>query len=40
MKPAAFERLCQKILKDSGFIKVESQDEAGMAGSTASACFA
>lgn len=39
MKPAAFERLCQRILKDSGFIKVEITGEAGTAGSTASACF-
>ena len=29
MKPAAFERLCQKILKDSGFIKV---DVTGLSG--------
>ena len=40
MKPAAFERLCQKILKDSGFIKVDVTGRMGMAGSTASACFA
>ena len=24
MKPAAFERLCQRILKESGFIKVDA----------------
>jgi restriction system protein len=32
MKPAAFERLCQRILKDSGFIKVEVTGRSGDGG--------
>lgn len=32
MKPPAFERLCQKILKDSGFIKVEVTGRSGDGG--------
>jgi restriction endonuclease Mrr len=32
MKPAAFERLCQRILKDSGFIKVEITGRSGDGG--------
>lgn len=32
MSPAAFERLCQKILKDSGFIKVEVTGRSGDGG--------
>ena len=32
MKPAAFERLCQKILKDSGFIKVDVTGRNGDGG--------
>jgi restriction endonuclease Mrr len=32
MKPAAFERLCQKILKESGFIKVEVTGRSGDGG--------
>ena len=32
MKPAAFERLCQKILKDSGFIKVDVTGRSGDGG--------
>jgi len=32
MKPAAFERLCQRILKDSGFIKVEVTGRNGDGG--------
>jgi restriction system protein len=32
MKPAAFERLCQRILKDSGFIKVEVTGRGGDGG--------
>jgi restriction system protein len=32
MKPTAFERLCQKILKDSGFIKVEVTGRSGDGG--------
>jgi restriction system protein len=32
MKPAAFERLCRKILKDSGFIKVEVTGRSGDGG--------
>jgi len=32
MKPPAFERLCQKILKESGFIKVEVTGRSGDGG--------
>ena len=32
MKPAAFERLCQKILKDFGFIKVDVTGRSGDGG--------
>lgn len=32
MKPAAFERLCQRVLKDSGFIKVEITGRSGDGG--------
>ncbi len=32
MKPAAFERLCQRILKDSGFIKVDVTGRSGDGG--------
>jgi restriction system protein len=32
MKPAAFERLCQRVLKDSGFIKVEVTGRSGDGG--------
>jgi restriction system protein len=32
MKPAAFERLCQRILQDSGFIKVEITGRSGDGG--------
>jgi len=32
MKPPAFERLCQKILKDSGFIKVDVTGRSGDGG--------
>ena len=32
MKPAAFERLCQRILEDSGFIKVEVTGRSGDGG--------
>jgi restriction system protein len=32
MKPAAFERLCQRILKESGFIKVEVTGRSGDGG--------
>lgn len=32
MKPAAFERLCQKILKESGFIKVDVTGRSGDGG--------
>jgi restriction system protein len=32
MKPPAFERLCQRILKDSGFIKVEVTGRSGDGG--------
>jgi restriction system protein len=32
MKPSAFERLCQNILKDSGFIKVEVTGRSGDGG--------
>jgi restriction system protein len=32
MEPDAFERLCQKILKDSGFIKVEVTGQSGDGG--------
>jgi restriction system protein len=32
MKPAAFERLCQRILKESGFIKVDVTGRSGDGG--------
>ncbi|XSC44284.1 restriction endonuclease [Bradyrhizobium sp. RDT10] len=32
MKPSAFERLCQRILKDSGFIKVDVTGRSGDGG--------
>ena len=32
MKPAAFERLCQRILKNSGFIKVDVTGRSGDGG--------
>jgi restriction system protein len=32
MKPAAFERLCQRVLEDSGFIKVEITGRSGDGG--------
>jgi restriction system protein len=32
MKPASFERLCQRVLKDSGFIKVEVTGRSGDGG--------
>jgi restriction system protein len=32
MKPASFERLCQRILKDSGFIKVDVTGRSGDGG--------
>lgn len=38
--PAAFERLCQRLLRESGFVKVDVTGKSGTAASMAPACCA
>jgi len=38
MEPSAFERLCQRLLRESGFVRVEVSGKSGDGGMTAPGC--